>query len=51
MVQLPDDNHSALEIHSFEGHTFAELISDHLKNNASSIMLPSNLLLMHQAAT
>ena len=49
-LQLPDDNHSALEIHAFEGHTFAELIKDTLKNNATSIMLPSNLVLMHQAA-
>lgn len=47
---MPDDNHSALEIQEFEGRTFAELIEDKLNNNATSIMLPSNLVLMHQAA-
>ena len=50
LVQLPDDNHSALEIQAFEGRTFAELVQDKLKSNATSIMLPSNLVLMHQAA-
>ena len=49
-MQLPDDNHSALEIQAFEGRTFAELVQDKLEQNASSVMLPSILVLMYQAA-
>lgn len=50
-AQLPDRSHQAVEVQGFEGGTFAALVRDKLESNASSIMLPSNLLLMHQAAT
>lgn len=50
-MQLPDGNHRALEVQDFENYTFAALITDALQNNNSHIMLPSNLVLMHQAAT
>ena len=49
-AQLPDHGHRAVEVQSFSGSTFAEWVSDKLEGDASSIMLPSNLVLMHQAA-
>ena len=51
LVQLPDGNHRALEVQDFKHDTFAALITDALQSNDSHIMLPSNLVLMHQAAT
>ena len=51
LVQLPDGNHRALEVQDFENHTFAALIREALQSNDSHVMLPSNLVLMHQAAT
>ncbi len=50
-MQLPDDSHRATEVQHYEGKYFADLVRTRLRKNASTIMLPSNLVLMHQAAT
>ncbi|CAL8472050.1 g11592 [Coccomyxa elongata] len=50
-MQIPDRNYRAPELEAVPYHSFKELIDDVLAHGNESVTLPSNLVLMYQAAT
>ncbi|EIE23594.1 hypothetical protein COCSUDRAFT_63121 [Coccomyxa subellipsoidea C-169] len=49
-TQIPDRTHRAAELEGIPYNTFTELVDDVLNHGNASVMLPSNLVLMYQAA-
>jgi hypothetical protein len=49
-LQIPDRTHRAAELEGIPYSTFTELVDDVLTHGNETIMLPSNLVLMYQAA-
>ena len=50
LPQIPDRTHRAAELEGIPYNTFTELVNDVLNHGNASVMLPSNLVLMYQAA-
>ena len=50
MLQIPDSTHRAAELEGIPYDTFSELVDDILEHSNETVMLPSNLVLMYQAA-